>query len=202
MSSGESESQQDEHPVQSGTGVDAGVPDDRGESIGEPDVLLDIPVLNVEEVALQVEDLQLRVSFKAELADLVKINIGVETEVEGVELQVKGIEAQAQQRGRLDNVRAIFSDVLQAIEHSPQFFRDWSGTDQSTDSSRQTAPDALGAPEPVESPAAEEADGSEVKVTSAAKRKARDLGLDLSSLEGTGSGGRIILRDVQRAAKG
>lgn len=201
MSSGESESQQDEHPVQSGTGVDAGVPDDRGESIGEPDVLLDIPVLNVEEVALQVEDLQLRVSFKAELADLVKINIGVETEVEGVELQVKGIEAQAQQRGRLDNVRAIFSDVLQAIEHSPQFFRDWSGTDQSTDSSRQTAPDALGAPEPVESPAAEEADGSEVEATSAAKSKARELGLDLSSLEGTGSGGRIILRDVQGAAK-
>ena len=201
MSSGESESQQDEHPVQSGTGVDAGVPDDRGESIGEPDVLLDIPVLNVEEVALQVEDLQLRVSFKAELADLVKINIGVETEVEGVELQVKGIEAQAQQRGRLDNVRAIFSDVLQAIEHSPQFFRDWSGTDQSTDSSRQTAPDTLGAPDTEESPAAEEADGSEVEATSAAKSKARELGLDLSSLEGTGYGGRIILRDVQGAAK-
>jgi pyruvate/2-oxoglutarate dehydrogenase complex dihydrolipoamide acyltransferase (E2) component len=201
MSSGESESQQDEHPVQSGTGVDAGVPDDRGESIGEPDVLLDIPVLNVEEVALQVEDLQLRVSFKAELADLVKINIGVETEVEGVELQVKGIEAQAQQRGRLDNVRAILSDVLQAIEHSPQFFRDWSGTDQSTDSSRQTAPDTLGAPDTEESPAAEEADGSEVEATSAAKSKARELGLDLSSLEGTGSGGRIILRDVQGAAK-
>lgn len=201
MSSGESESQQDEHPVQSGTGVDAGVPDDRGESIGEPDVLLDIPVLNVEEVALQVEDLDLRVSFKAELADLVKINIGIETEVEGVELQVKGIEAQAQQRGRLDNVRAIFSDVLQAIEHSPQFFRDWSGTDQSTDSSRQTAPDTLGAPDTEESPAAEEADGSEVEATSAAKSKARELGLDLSSLEGTGSGGRIILRDVQGAAK-
>src|SRR5829696_5943880 len=129
MSFGESESQQDEHPVQSGSGVDAGVPDDRGESLGEPDVVLDIPVLNVEEGTLQVEDLELRVSFKAELADLVKIN--------------NGVEVQAQQRGRLDNVRAIFSDALQAIEHSPQFFRDWSGTDQSTDSSRQTAPDDL-----------------------------------------------------------
>src|SRR5215211_6722212 len=136
MSSGESESQQDEHPVQSGTGVDAGVPDDRGESLGEPDVVLDIPVLNVEELALQVEDLELRVSFRAELADLVKINVGVETEVEGVELQIKGVEAQAQQKGRLDNVRAIFSDVLQALEHNPQLFRDLSGKDQSTDSSQ------------------------------------------------------------------
>jgi pyruvate/2-oxoglutarate dehydrogenase complex dihydrolipoamide acyltransferase (E2) component len=201
MSSGESESQQDEHFVQSGAGVDAGAPDDRGESLGEPDVLLDVPVLNVEEVALQVEDLELRVSFQAELADLVKINIGVETEVEGVELQVKGVEAQAQQKGRLDNVRAIFSDVLQAIEHSPEFFRDWSGTYQSTDSSRQTPPEAPGAPEIEESTAAEETDDAEVEATSAAKRKARDLGLDLSSLEGTGSGGRIVLRDVQRAAK-
>ena len=202
MSSGESESQQDEHFLQSGAGVDAGAPDDRGESLGEPDVLLDVPVLNVEEVALQVEDLELRVSFQAELADLVKINIGVETEVEGVELQVKGVEAQAQQKGRLDNVRAIFSDVLQALEHNPQLFRDLSRTAQSTDSSRQTAPDALGAPETVESTAAEEADDTEVEATSAAKRKARDLGLELSSLDGTGSGGRIILRDVQRAAKG
>src|SRR5215207_8825976 len=170
MSFGESESQQDEHPVQSGSGVDAGVPDDRGESLGEPDVVLDIPVLNVEGT-LQVEDLELRVSFKAELADLVKINIGVEAEVEGVELEVKGVEVQAQQRGRLDNVRAIFSDALQAIEHSPQFFRDWSGTDQSTDSSRQTAPDDLGAPEIEESTAAEEADNAKVEATSAARRK-------------------------------
>jgi pyruvate/2-oxoglutarate dehydrogenase complex dihydrolipoamide acyltransferase (E2) component len=202
MSSGESESQQGEYAVQSDTGVDAGVPDDRGETLGEPDVVLDIPVLNVEEGTLQVEELELRVSFKAELADLVKINIGVEAEVEGVELEVKGVEVQAQQRGRLDNVRAIFSDALQAIEHSPQFFRDWSGTDQSTDSSRQTAPDDLGAPEIEESTAAEEADNAKVEATSAARRKARDLGLDLSSLKGTGSGGRIILRDVQRAAKG
>jgi len=202
MSSGESESQQGEYAVQSDTGVDAGVPDDRGESLGEPDVVLDIPVLNVEEGALQVEDLEIRVSFKAELADLVKINIGVEAEVEGVELEIKGVELQAQQRGRLDNVRAIFSDALQAIEHSPQLIRDWSGTDQSTDSSRQTAPDDLGAPEIEESTAAEEADDAKVEATSAARRKARDLGLDLSSLEGTGSGGRIILRDVQRAAKG
>src|SRR5215207_1831353 len=173
MSSGESESQQGEYAVQSDTGVDAGVPDDRGESLGEPDVVLDIPVLNVEEGTLQVE-----------------------------ELEIKGGEHQAQQRGRLDNVRAIFSDALQAIEHSPQLIKDWSGTDQSTNSSRQTAPDDLNAPEIEESTAAEEADDAKVEATSAARRKARDLGLDLSSLEGTGSGGRIILRDVQRAAKG
>jgi hypothetical protein len=96
MSSGESESQQGEYAVQSDTGVDAGVPDDRGETLGEPDVVLDIPVLNVEEGTLQVEELELRVSFRAELADLVKINIGVEAEVEGVELEVKGVEVQAQ----------------------------------------------------------------------------------------------------------
>jgi pyruvate/2-oxoglutarate dehydrogenase complex dihydrolipoamide acyltransferase (E2) component len=42
----------------------------------------------------------------------------------------------------------------------------------------------------------------EPEVTEAARNKARDLGVDLSSLEGTGSGGRIIVRDVTQAARG
>ena len=40
----------------------------------------------------------------------------------------------------------------------------------------------------------------EVQATPAAERKAEDLGVDLSEVEGTGSGGRIILKDVTGAA--
>ncbi|MDP9409764.1 MAG: E3 binding domain-containing protein [Actinomycetota bacterium] len=100
-------------------------------------------------------------------------------------------------------MRAIFSEVLGSLEHNPRFFREDSGT---TD---RTAGSAQGALNPAEEPterddgggaATEEADSPEA--TDAARQKARELGLDLSSLEGTGSGGRIILRDVQRAARG
>jgi pyruvate/2-oxoglutarate dehydrogenase complex dihydrolipoamide acyltransferase (E2) component len=40
----------------------------------------------------------------------------------------------------------------------------------------------------------------EVKATDAARRKAEELGIDLSRVEGTGAGGRILVGDVKRAA--
>ena len=40
----------------------------------------------------------------------------------------------------------------------------------------------------------------EPEVTEAAERKARDLGVDISSVKGTGSGGRILVKDVEAAA--
>src|SRR5918998_5892400 len=111
--------------------------EDRGETYGDPDVLLDVPTLNVEEIDLEVEDLQVRVALQAVLADLVQINIGLRAELSEVKLGVKGVEAQAQLKARLDNVRAIFSEVLTSLQHSPQFFR------QALGSVSQTA----GAPE-------------------------------------------------------
>ena len=39
-----------------------------------------------------------------------------------------------------------------------------------------------------------------VAATEAARRKAEELGVELSGVEGTGPGGRITLRDVQAAA--
>jgi e3 binding domain len=43
-------------------------------------------------------------------------------------------------------------------------------------------------------------ENGEVQATPAAKRKAEDLGVDLSQVEGTGSGGRITVKDVIGAA--
>ena len=40
-----------------------------------------------------------------------------------------------------------------------------------------------------------------VEATDAARRRADELGLDLSGIEGTGSGGRILVRDVEDAGK-
>src|SRR5918993_1404656 len=107
--------------------------EDRGETYGDPDVLLDVPTLNVEEIDLEVEDLQVRVALQALLADLVQINVGLKAELGEVKLTVKGVEAQVQLKARLDNVRAIFSEVLESLQHSPQFFR------QTLESVNQTA---------------------------------------------------------------
>jgi pyruvate/2-oxoglutarate dehydrogenase complex dihydrolipoamide acyltransferase (E2) component len=156
------------------------------ESVGAPDLQLDVPALSVEEIDLEVEDLQVRLSVQAELADLVKIKVGLDAELGEVKLGIKGVEAQAQLKASLDNVRAIFSEVLASLQHSPQFFREPSDT---------------GVVDEVEDVSDSSADG-EPEATEAARFKARELGVDLSGLEGTGSGGRIILRDVTRAAGG
>jgi hypothetical protein len=173
--------------------------EDHGESLGDPDVQLDVPKLNVEEIDLEVEDLQVRVAFLAELADLVKINVGLDAEVREVKLQIKGVEAQAQLKARLDNVRAIFSEVLSSLQHSPQFFREALGpVNQTTETPEETTWDT----EPADEADGGEEEPDEPEATEAARKKARDLGVDLSGVEGTGSGGRILVRDVTQAAKG
>ena len=149
---------------------------DREESMGAPDLQLDVPMLNVEEIDLEVEDLRVRLSVQAELADLVKINIGLDAELGEVKLGIKGVEAQAQLKAHLNNVRAIFGEVVESLQHNPQYFREKA---QTTETEGEVEPDA----------------------TNAAIERAEQLGVNLSGIEGTGSGGRIVLRDVTQAAE-
>ncbi len=50
------------------------------------------------------------------------------------------------------------------------------------------------------SPDGESAD--EPEVTQAAQRRAKELGVDLSGVRGTGSGGRVLVKDVEASADG
>jgi pyruvate/2-oxoglutarate dehydrogenase complex dihydrolipoamide acyltransferase (E2) component len=171
---------------------------DRGESVGDSDVQLDVPALRVEEIDLEVEDLQARVSVRAELADLVNINIGLDVDLGEVKLQIKGVEAQAQLKARLDNVRAIFSEVLASLQHNPQLFRQALGpTDQTNE-----APEETGEIFALRFGSDEGQPRVGSGATKAARRKAEELGVDLSDLEGTGLGGRVIVSDVMQAARG
>jgi pyruvate/2-oxoglutarate dehydrogenase complex dihydrolipoamide acyltransferase (E2) component len=169
----------------------------RGESAGDPDVQLDVPDLRVEEIDLEVEDLRARVSVRAELADLVNINIGLDIDLGEVKLQIKGVEAQAQLKASLDNVRTIFSEVLTSLQHNPQFFRQDLGPPEETTETSETTADTSG---PRHDGDNERRGGPEA--TQAARKRAEELGMDLSDLEGTGSGGRIVVRDVTQAARG
>ena len=86
----------------------------------EPDVLLDVPVLNIDEINLEVEDLKAHVSLRAELADLVKINVGVDVHLGKVNLEIKGVEAQALLKVRLEKILGTRDRALEAIEKTPQ----------------------------------------------------------------------------------
>jgi hypothetical protein len=86
----------------------------------EPDVLVDIPVVKVDEIHFELDDIEARVSLHAEVLDLVKLSVGVHADLGKVQLTIKGVEAQAMLRVRLDHVTAIIDRVLTTIDRNPQ----------------------------------------------------------------------------------
>jgi e3 binding domain len=297
-----------------------------------PDVVLDVPVLNVDEIDLEVEDLEAHVSLRAELADLVKVNVGVDVYLGKVKLGIKGLEAQALLKVRLDRILGTLDRALDAIDRNPQIVSEITpGAGRAVESAgrgerrtaREADPEASGASQPsgdaagraagatertgdtigwatdeaeqavaglldgtvdeadrtvrraeeepgnvLETPPPESDEGGEVgdepatdaaglqveeeyvddrgrlvgrsrdesgnvvdqildeegnvlrpdasetandretddvgevDATKAAERKARELGVRLSDVRGTGSGGRVLVRDVEKAARG
>ncbi|MCF2128208.1 hypothetical protein L1I79_17465 [Strepomyces sp. STD 3.1] len=102
---------------------------------GEPDVLLDVPELHVEEISLHVENLQARVSLSAEVLDLLKLNVGADVSLGRVELDIKGIQAQALLKVRLDNVAEMVGRVLSTVDAHPQILEQLtSGLDSAAES--------------------------------------------------------------------
>jgi hypothetical protein len=85
-----------------------------------PDVMLDVPVVKVDEIDIEVEDLRAAVSVRAQLQDLVKLNVGVAARLGKVELNIQGVEAQALLKARLDNVSVILGRVLTTLDRNPK----------------------------------------------------------------------------------
>ncbi|MEU8357941.1 hypothetical protein AB0C27_18150 [Nonomuraea sp. NPDC048882] len=86
----------------------------------DPDVYLDVPMVKVEELVLDVQDLRAKVSLQAEVLDLLRLNVGADVVLGSVNLTIKGVEAQAVLQVRLDNVARIIDRVLTTIDDNPQ----------------------------------------------------------------------------------
>jgi hypothetical protein len=85
-----------------------------------PDVLLDVPVVKVDEIDIEVDDLRAQVAVQAEVRDLVDISVGADVELGKVELKIEGVEAQALLKARLDNVALILERVLTSLDRNPE----------------------------------------------------------------------------------
>jgi hypothetical protein len=85
-----------------------------------PDVLLDVPVVKVDEINFELNDLRAKVSLYAKVLDLVELSVGVDAYLGRVKLVIQGVEAQALLKVRLDNVTAILDRVLTTIDRNPQ----------------------------------------------------------------------------------
>ena len=175
------------------------------ESDDDTDVVLDIPVLNVEELDLEVEELRAHISARAELAGFLNISVGVDAYVDKVTLNIKGVEAQVQLKVKLERILGSVDRALQAIDNNPQLLNpDFRGSKGDTDEGEGPreipARPEEGPEDVVEDP---RRDGADLRpATPAARKKAEELGLDLYDVEGTGAEGRVLVRDVLKAADG
>jgi pyruvate/2-oxoglutarate dehydrogenase complex dihydrolipoamide acyltransferase (E2) component len=113
-------------------------------------------------------------------------------------------EGQPQRGANLSVPHGLRFRIVEEPADPPQV-SDWSWAEQNsmrTVSSSSDNDESAAEEEVDESAAEEEVEAeSEVKATLAATRKAKELGTDLSMVEGTGSGGRITVRDVENAAE-
>ena len=179
----------------------------RAEAAGEDDVVLDIPMLNVEELDLEVEELRAHISARAELAGFLNISVGVDAYVDNVKLNIKGVEAQVQLKVKLERILGSVDRALQAIDNNPQLlnpnFRESKSNTGEEEGPREISARPEEGPEDVVDEPAEDPrrDGAR-PATPAARKKAEQLGLDLSDVEGTGAEGRVLVRDVLKAAGG
>jgi hypothetical protein len=96
-----------------------GIDDQRG----DPDVLLDVPVVKVDSIHLEVDDLNAHVALKAQVLDLVKLNAGVDVHLGKLRIDVQGVEAQALLKVRLDRVAAIVDRVLTTVDRNPELVK-------------------------------------------------------------------------------
>jgi hypothetical protein len=86
----------------------------------EPDVLLDVSQLRVDEIILDVEDLSAHVSVEANVLNLLRLSVGADVQLGGVHLEIRGVEAQALLKVRLDKIAEIINRVLTTIDRNPE----------------------------------------------------------------------------------
>ena len=96
---------------------------DPGEIHEAVDVYVDAPVVKVDEICFELDDLRVHLAVLAEAGRFVQINAGAGVRLGKVELDIKGVETQALLEARLDNVTAILARVLTTLDRNPELLR-------------------------------------------------------------------------------
>jgi hypothetical protein len=95
-------------------------PDDIEEAV---DVYVNAPVVKVDEIKFEIDDLRAHLAVLAEAGHFVQISAGVGVRLGKVELEIQGVEAQALLETRLENVTKILERVVTSLERNPQLLK-------------------------------------------------------------------------------
>jgi hypothetical protein len=87
------------------------------------DVYVNAPLVNVDEIKCEVDDLRVQLGVLAEVGQFVQLNIGAAARLGAVELDIQTVQAQALLEARLNNVTGIIARVLTTLDRNPQLLR-------------------------------------------------------------------------------
>jgi len=83
------------------------------------DVYVDVPVVKVDEIKFEMDDLRAHLAVLAEAGHFVQLSAGAGVRLGKVELDIQGVETQALLEARLENVTKILARVLTTLERNP-----------------------------------------------------------------------------------
>ncbi|HEY0053202.1 MAG TPA: hypothetical protein VGB49_07320, partial [Caulobacteraceae bacterium] len=86
----------------------------------EPDVLLDVPNLSIDEINIEVDNLRAHLAVEARLANLLHLSAGADVTIDSVKINIKGVQAQVLLKVRLDNVAQIIDRTLTTVDRNPE----------------------------------------------------------------------------------
>jgi hypothetical protein len=95
-------------------------PDDIEEAV---DVYVNAPVVKVDEIKFELDDLRAHLAVLAEAGHFVQISAGVGVRLGKVELDIQGVETQALLETRLENVTKILERVVTSLERNPELLK-------------------------------------------------------------------------------
>jgi hypothetical protein len=87
------------------------------------DVYVDAPVVKVDEIKFELDDLRAHLAVLAEAGHFVQINAGAAVRLGKVELDIQAVETQALLEARLHNVTAILARVLTTLDRNPELLQ-------------------------------------------------------------------------------
>src|SRR5215207_3908985 len=87
------------------------------------DVFVDVPVVKVDEIKFEMDDLRAHLALLAEAGHFVQLNAGAAVRLGKVELDIQGVETQALLEVRLGEVTKILGRVLTTLDRNPSLLK-------------------------------------------------------------------------------
>src|SRR5215208_7122364 len=87
------------------------------------DVYVDVPVVKVDEIKFELDDLRAHLAVLAEAGHFVQINAGAAVRLGKVELDIQTVETQAILEVRLPNVTKILARVMATLDRNPELLQ-------------------------------------------------------------------------------